>query len=328
MKDLVESFPQQLRDALQIGREAEMKPADSEIRHVVIAGMGGSGIGARYVSALVSDSCAAPISVISDYNIPAWVDHHTLGIASSYSGNTEETLAAFLKMREAGSKPVVVSSGGRLLDMAQSERIDHIALPSGWPAPRACLGLSLINLLYVLHYQDLIPPDFIGQTEKAIALLEEEQPDIKQRASQLAGFLDSQLPVLYTTPELEPVAVRFRQQLAENSKILAWHHVVPEMNHNEIVGWHQEYPRAGVIFLRHRQAHARNQIRMDFVKEITARYAASTIELQAKGDSLLEKMLYLTHFADWTSVYLADQHGVDVMSIKAIDYLKAILAKS
>lgn len=328
MKDLVASFPQQLREALDIGREADLHSSDAEIRHVVIAGMGGSGIGARYVAALAAGICAAPITVLSDYDIPAWVDHHTLGIASSYSGNTEETLSAFTKMREAGAKPVVVSSGGSLLETARREGLDHIALPPGRPAPRACLGYSLINLLFVLHHQGLIPPDFIAQTEAAISLLEREQGDIQQRAGQLASFLSKRLPVLYTTPELEPVAVRFRQQLAENAKMLAWHHVIPEMNHNEIVGWHQDYPEVGVLFLRHRGAHPRNQIRLDFVREITSRYAASTIELHAKGDSLLEKVLYLTHFADWTSVYLADERGVDVMSIKAIDYLKAVLAKS
>lgn len=328
MNDLVASFPDQLRDALTIAGKTTFQTPPAEFRNVLIAGMGGSGIGAMYARALVQATCAAPVTVVNDYQIPVWADHHTLGIVSSYSGNTEETIAAFLQMRESGLRPVVITSGGALLEHARSEHLDHIQLPGGWPAPRACLGFSLVSILTVLNRHSLIAADFSAKTEAAAALLEAEQEDIQQRASHLAGFLAGKMPVLYSTPELEPVAVRFRQQLAENSKILSWHHAIPEMNHNEIVGWHQTYPDTAAIFLSHRDMHPRNRMRMDFVKEITGRYASATIEIRSKGASLLERALYLTHLADWCSVYLAEIRGVDVMAIQSIDALKSFLAKT
>lgn len=328
MKDLVASFPNQLREALDIAGEATMQPPAAEIRNVLIAGMGGSGIGAVYARSLVQNSCPAPVTVVNDYNIPACADHHTLGIVSSYSGNTEETIAAFHRMLEAGIRPVVISSGGALLESARQESLNHIQLPGGWPAPRACLGYSLVSILSVLNSYNLIESAFADQVRDSADLLDASQDDIRQRAGQLAGFLMNKVPILYTSPELEPVAVRFRQQLAENSKVLAWHHVIPEMNHNEIVGWHQRFPESAVLFLSHRDMHPRTRMRMDFIREITGRYAGATIELKAKGDSLLSHMIYLTHLADWCSVFLAEQRNVDVMAIKSIDALKDFLAKN
>ena len=326
MKNLVASFPQQLSEALDIAGQATFRTPEAEFRNVLIAGMGGSGIGATYVRTLVQENCAAPVTVVNDYDIPAWADHHTLAIVSSYSGNTEETIAAFHRMQEAGTRPVVISSGGTLLEAAQQMDLDHIVLPGGWPAPRACLGYSLVSLLTVLNRHSLIPADFSSWVQRAVILLNKDQDDIRQRAGQLAGFLAERMPVLYSSPELEPVAIRFRQQLAENSKILSWHHAIPEMNHNEIVGWHQAYPEAAAVFLSQRGMHPRNRMRMDFVKEITGRYAGATIEIQARGESLLERMIYLTHLADWCSVSLAELRGVDVMAIKSIDALKSFLA--
>ena len=183
----------------------------------------------------------------------------------------------------------------------------------------------MIAQLYALHHLGLIDAGFETDLKQSIALLRTDQEEIKERAMQVARLMKGRMPIIYTTPEMEAIAVRFRQQINENAKLLCWHHVVPEMNHNELVGWYQQYPEILVLFLRSKSAHPRNQVRMDFVKEIANHYSSGVIELVTKGNSAIERSIYLVHLLDWVSVYLAELRGVDVMSIKVIDTLKAML---
>ncbi len=328
MKQLVESFPEQLEEGMEIGKAAKFKNSGSGVKNVLIVGMGGSGIGANFTATFASKHSSVPFFILKDYQIPNWVDEHTLGIASSYSGNTEETLSAFEEMLNKKAEVVCISSGGKLLQAALENNLNLIKLPEGKPAPRACLGYSLTAQLYGLHHCGLINNDFEQQLLASITLLKTDKEEIKEKAMQVAGLLTSKLPVIYSTAEMEAIAVRFRQQLNENSKLLCWHHVIPEMNHNELVGWYQQYPNILVILIRTKSDHPRNKQRIDFVKEVANHYSSGTIEIMAKGDSYLERSIYLNHLFDWVSVYLAEKRGVDVMSIKVIDTLKQMLKDS
>lgn len=327
MDQLVQRFPAQLVEALEIGRNAKITPSKEPIHKVYVAGLGGSGIGANFVGEFVRAECPVPYLVGKGYHVPNYIDKNTLAIASSYSGNTEETLQSFEQLLAKGAKIVVIASGGKLIAKAEELGLDYIKVPDNWPSPRACLGYSLVQQLFVLHKLDLISDKLIANVEASAKQLAEGQEAIQERAKHIAQMLNGKMPVIYTTDRMEAVAVRFRQQLNENAKILCWHHVVPEMNHNELVGWRDEYNNLSVIYFRNKDDYQRNAVRIDINKEIISNYTSSIIEIYSKGESLVERALYFVHLGDWISVYLADLRGMDAVEIKVIDYLKGELSK-
>ncbi len=327
MDQLVQRFPTQLREAIQIGQSVQIQPHDHPIHHVLVAGMGGSGIGANFVAALIRNECRIPYLISKGYVAPAYLGENTLAIASSYSGNTEETLQVFRQMTRSGAKVVVIASGGQLIEEALDRGYDYIQVPAGWPSPRACLGYSLTQQLFVLRKLGLISEKITKQLENVATLLEDEEAAIKAEAMSIAKFLLEKIPVIYTTTRMEAVAVRWRQQFNENAKVLSWHHVIPEMNHNELVGWRQENNQLAVLYLRNHNDLPRNQTRIQINKEIIGGYTQSIRDVYSKGDNLVERALYLVHLGDWVSVYLAKLKDIDPVEIKVIDYLKIELSK-
>jgi len=211
--------------------------------------------------------------------------------------------------------------------MAKENNLDFIQLPDNWPSPRACLGFSLTQQLFILYKLGIIKNTAMEQVKAAAELLTTELPDIQQKAKMIAQFLNGKTPIIYTTDRMEAVAVRFRQQINENAKMLCWHHVIPEMNHNELVGWRTENQDLAVVFFRNKDDFPRNAVRMDINKDIINNYTSSIIEVYSKGASLIEKSLYFVHLGDWVSVYLAELRGVDPVEIKVIDFLKSELGK-
>lgn len=327
MKDMIARFPVQLVEAMEIGRNAKITSAQNPIHKIYAAGLGGSGIGATFVSEFVREECPVPYTVGKGYHIPAYIDKNTLAIVSSYSGNTEETLNAFEQMLKTGAKIVVISSGGKLIAKAKELNLDYIQLPDNWTSPRACLGYSLVQQLFILRKLDLIGDTILHQVEAAAKLLVDETEYIQHNAKNIAQSFMGKVPVIYTTDRMEAVAIRFRQQVNENAKSLCWHHVVPEMNHNELVGWRTENEDLAVIYFRNEDDYQRNAVRIDINKEIISNYTPYISEYYSKGNSLVERSLYFVHLGDWASVYLADLRGVDPVEIKVIDYLKSELGK-
>lgn len=327
MDQLIKKFPAQLKEALEIGEAATIISHPNDIRNIIMAGMGGSGIGGAFVADIISGECKCPFNVVSGYILPAYINANTLIIISSYSGNTEETLSALQQALKTEAKIVCVASGGKIIDLARDAGLDYIILPSGWPSPRACLGFSLVQQLYILFKLGLISKSSIEQIRTAVDLLIFEQDDIIQKASKIAELLHKKMPVIYTTDRAESIGIRWRQQINENSKMLCWHHVLPEMNHNELVGWKSKHEDIAVIFLRNRDDLKRNQIRMDITKQIVGQYASTVIEIYSKGQSLTEKLMYLVHLGDWVSWHLAQLNNVDASEIMVIDQLKKELDK-
>ena len=326
MKTLVQSFPDQLREAIQIGEKAVMHPAAAEIRNVAITGLGGSGIGGTIVSEIVATECSVPIMVNKDYFLPSFINEHTLVVVCSYSGNTEETIQAFESALKAKAKIVCVTSGGRVADMAKQHSCDVILIPGGMP-PRACLGYSLTQLFFILHQANLIGDAFPEQLRKSIGLLTAEESNIKAEARKVAESLHQKIPVIYAVDGYNGVATRFRQQINENSKMLCWHHILPEMNHNELVGWAGKQDECAVVILRNQSDYSRTQARIEISKEVFSKYAASVTEIWSKGNSQLERSIYLVHLTDWISCYLADRKGIDAVEVNIINHLKGSLAK-
>jgi glucose/mannose-6-phosphate isomerase len=326
MKQYVEDFTKHLAEAIKIGNEASFSIPAKTYQNILICGLGGSGIGGTIIAQLLSPILNIPVLVNKDYQIPDFVNQNTLVIASSYSGNTEETLEMLQQAEEKDAEIAVVSSGGKLIEISKQKKYNYIKIPEGFP-PRAAFGLSFPQLFYVLHKYGIIDKSFESEIQKSIELLNTTANKIKEEARLLAEKLVNKIPVIYSAAPFEGVSVRFRQQLNENSKMLCWHHALPEMNHNELVGWAGGNENLAVVFFRNDNDYYRTQKRIEINKEIIAKKTPHIYEIYSKGSSNLERTLYMVHFGDWVSVYLAELKGIDAVEVNVITYLKGELAK-
>ncbi len=326
MDELIDGFTAQLERAIEIGEKAKLTKPLLAIHNVLITGLGGSGIGGTIVSELNRSNLKVPVAVNKNYSIPGFVNDNTLVVVSSYSGNTEETLNALKEAFNKEAKIVCITSGGKVMEFAQNNGLDYITIDGGMP-PRACFGYSFVQLNYILAGLGLINNDFKKDLKKSIQLLESEKSNIQNTAKEIAERIQNKIPIIYCDAGIEGVAIRFRQQINENSKMLCWHHVIPEMNHNELVGWRGSYEDHAVIFLRNENDYSRNKKRMDFTKGVAKYCSADAIEIQSKGKSGMEKALYLIHLTDWISYYLSEHRKVDAIEVEVISKLKNELSK-
>jgi glucose/mannose-6-phosphate isomerase len=326
MNDYINDFTNHLRQAIEIANSTNLTPCTKEIRNVLICGLGGSGIGGTIVSDIISPKVNIPIAATKDYSIPNFVNEHTLVIANSYSGNTEETLYALEKCQSRGAEIAVITSGGKLKTTAEENNYNKIIIPGNQP-PRAMFGYAFTELFFMLNHYGIIDNSFKEGFNKAIILLDVEKADIQKKAMDLAKKMHKQTPVIYVANGFEGVAVRFRQQINENSKMLCWHNVIPEMNHNELLGWRTNIDDLAVVYFRNKCDYNRNQIRMDINKKVISKFTSNITEIWSKGDSLIENSLYHISVGDWTSWYLSEMNNVDAIEIDVIDFLKGELAK-
>ncbi len=326
MKDLIAGFSNQLRHALEIGEAAELQKSHKNIQNVLITGLGGSGIGGTIVSELTAKECLVPITTNKGYDVPNFINENTLVICSSFSGNTEETIEAFEKAKAKNAEIACVSSGGKLLELAKEHQLNYIQLPEA-ESPRAMMGYSITQLLYFLHYYGLIGTSFKADLSNAAALIDECQTQIQADAEEMTNHFEGKIPVIYACDGFEGMSVRFRQQLNENAKMLAWHNIIPEMNHNELVGWRTKNESLAVVFFRNENDYLRNQKRIDINKEVVSKYTSSVMEFWSKGESMIEKTFYLVNVCDHVSYNLSQRNGVVVEEIDVINHLKGELAK-
>ena len=326
MKTLVSQFTNQLSDALKIGHSAVLNQSKKEIKNIVITGLGGSGIGGKIATQLRSKQLRVPVVINNDYTLPQFVSENTLIIVSSFSGNTEETLEALTIAQAKNAEIACITSGGKLADIANQMGYNLIVLPDAF-SPRAMLTYSVVQQLFLFHHYGLIDDSFIKEVENTVEMLNAEEDQIKDLAHQASLTLHTRTTIAYAESSLEGVITRFRQQINENAKCLGWEHVIPEMNHNELVGWAGGKEEYAVVFFRSDYEHARSAVRMDITKEIVQKHTKSILEFKAKGESFIAQSFYHILLGDWISVYLAELYKVDAVEVKVIDYLKAELAK-
>lgn len=327
MKKLIQDFTLQLQESLIIGQNYSFKATKKDFTNIILTGLGGSGIGGSIVQNYGADKFSVPFIVNKDYFLPSFVGAGSLVIVSSYSGNTEETIAAMNQAIKAKATVVCITSGGKVAEIARKKNIDCILMPAGMP-PRSCIGYSMVQVLYTLQHFGYLKDNFEKDIKASIKLLQEDEKSIRQQAKNVAQKLFGKMPILYAAAAFEGTAVRFRQQLNENSKMLCWHHVIPEMNHNELVGWRDKDPSYAVVLLRTETDYDRVQLRMEINKKIFKKYTPNIIEIYAKGKSYWEKVFYFIHLTDWVSVNLAEMRGVDATEVKVIDFLKGSLSKA
>ena len=325
MKDLIADFPQNITEALEIASKASFANPANEIRNIVVCGMGGSGIGGRLVAGWMQDELSVPVISAQDYYAPNFVSQHTLVIASSYSGNTEETLASVLEAKEKGAHIIGVCSGGKIKDICDENGYDVVVVPGGNP-PRSALAYSAIQLLNIFAQLGLTSVQGLADIKAGQELIVSSEAEVHQLGKEVAQFLHGNVGIIYGTTEYEPVLVRARQQFNENSKSLCWHHAIPEMNHNELVGWGGGDSRFATLFID-TDMNARNRKRMEITRDVISGKSSGQVHtLVAKGNSRIERSIYFINVLDWASWYLSELNGADAIEIEVIDYLKGSLA--
>lgn len=323
----ITEFPNHLTLALNDAKKIAFSNEYPAISNVVFAGLGGSGFLGNFASDITKKDIRVPIISVKDYSLPEFVDESTLVILVSYSGNTEEVISCLHEALARGIKPIAVSSGGKLRELAKQYHLDFVEMPQGFP-PRASLGYGAVNVLSVLQKLDLISLDAEEEFSAVAEFLSANQESINTNAKNAAQRLKNKLVITHHENAIDSVGLRLQQQIDENSKSLCYRNAIPELNHNEIVGWRQKQHDLGVIYLRHSFEHKQNQHRFDFTKDVVINYAKEIIEIFAEGETFIQQYFYLIHWSDFLSYHLGVEHGVDTIEVNVIDKLKNYLSNS
>ncbi|MFW6125762.1 MAG: bifunctional phosphoglucose/phosphomannose isomerase [Chloroflexota bacterium] len=311
-------------------------PADySTVDKVVVLGMGGSAIGGDLLRCLALEQSTIPVAVHRDYDLPPWVDERTLVIASSYSGNTEETVSSFSAALSTPARKLVVTTGGRLKALAEEARVPVLHLDTAME-PRTAFGYSFFSLLGFAQKLGIVSLDR-GEVEETLRIAEEGSatmgrhvPAERNTAKQLATRLGDRLIVVYGAGVLSPVAFRWKTQFNENSKESAFAETLPELNHNSVVGYNLPPWLAGrtsVVMLRSSLLNPRILKRYDVTAELLTNAGFACEFVDARGRSSLAHMVSTVHVGDYASYYLALLNSVDPSPVAVIDRLKRRLAE-
>lgn len=326
MRRLITDFPKQLESAWDIVSNTPLDFSGFTPRNAVVLGMGGSGISGAIASRMLAGFAPMPIAANCDYRLPAYVGPETLVIACSYSGATEETLAALEQAVERGARIAAITSGGALAERAVAAGWPVVAIPGGEP-PRSQFGFAFTGVVHVLHAAGAVPEELYRDFARAGKALGEAQEDVVDRATQVADVVEGRRIWLYADAAQEGLITRWRQQLNENSKLLVSHHVFPEMNHNELVGWESGGEDDVAVLVQCPEDHPRTRVRMDVCTGVFQDQGADVVVIEPSGETELLRFFDLVHLGDWLSLILAERAGVDPVDIRNIELLKGELAK-
>ena len=335
MRTVIRDLPRQCRVAWREAQALDLPPDYRDVDRMVIVGMGGLVIAGDLLRSLAALESTIPIIVHRDYDLPLRVDDRTLLIAMSYTGDTEETVSAFETGLGTGAKKLAITTGGRLLALAQANGVPAFVFDYK-SMPRGALGYGLMPLLAIASKVGIVG-DKAEDVEEAVILMEHMAGRIGENVRQaynpakhLAERLDGRLPVVYSAGILAGVARRWKTQLNENSKVWCFWEEMPEANHNAIVGY--ELPRevatrAFVIFLRGPALHPRIRLRYEFTRRLLDEVGVASDVVDAEGRSPLAQIMSTIFFGDYVSLYVAIQAGVDPSPTAPIADLKRWLAK-
>jgi glucose/mannose-6-phosphate isomerase len=321
----------QCREGYEAGRAVRELPDASSVTAVAVCGMGGSGVAGDFLGALYRDRLTVPLEVVKGPELPAFCGREALVLCSSYSGGTQETLRCFEEASERGCRLVAVTSGGELADRSRDRGVPVVSLPGGAPGPRAALGFLLLGALGALESMGLVPAATGDLKESATvldALAKELGPGAPDnRAKDLAAWIDDRVPVVWGADGIGSVAAtRWKTELNENAKIPAFAASLPELDHNEVVGWSEGAGKGFVVIaLRHDGEHPEVAKRFPASLEIAESSGAEVREVTAAGQSALARLLSLVVIGGSTSVYLGVLRGFDPTPVEAIVRLKAVL---
>ena len=330
MLEDVLAIPEHLRDALWKVESANLEPWDSP-GGMVVAGMGGSAIGGELARAALGDTASRPIISARAYGLPAWTTPDTTVLCASYSGDTEETLAAYEAAGALGARRVVVTTGGELGKQAHADKVPVVPVAGGF-TPRAAVAYMFVAALEVAAVCGAGPrmnSEIDVAAEHLEACVVEWGPDSASDslAKRIAMSLAGSVPVVVGAGITEPIAYRWKSQINENAKMPAFSHELPELNHNEICGW-DGAPGVGnfsAVFLEDADLHPRVRDRIALTERLIGDHAHSTIRVGTVGRTGVERVMSLVLLGDLVSLYLAVLRGVDPTPVDAIDRLKSEL---
>ncbi len=335
MRGKIRGFSEQVEEAVAIGKKFKPSTNRKNITNIVLAGMGGSAIGGDLLRTYLSKQLRVPFVVNRHYTLPSFVDRSSLVIISSYSGDTEETLEAYKQAVEQKARVLCITSGGEVAKRAKELKHQTIIIPGGLQ-PRAALGYSFFPLLFALGKMGFVETDENEVTETITVLktLSGESVDMTDRnlPYSIAKRLHGKPVVVWSSTNLlEAVSVRWRGQINENAKHLAYRGLFPELSHNEIVGWQnpaEVLKKFVIILLKDRDDHTRVVQRLAITKEVLKNTPDAFIEVPSRGEGRLARMFSAIHLGDWVSYYLAMLNVVDPTPVDRINYLKNELERA
>jgi glucose/mannose-6-phosphate isomerase len=330
MLGLVASLGAQIREGFATAGSTPALPSAEGLRSVAVCGMGGSGVAGDVLRSLYAGRLHLPIAVVKGYELPEFCGRDTLVFAMSFSGNTEETLAAYGEAVSRGCRVVAVSAGGELAALAEADDVVRVPLPANVPVPRAALGYLATAPLGVLHAMGLVPrgPEDVAEAAELLdglaAELEPNVPEARNEAKEVAGWLRDRIPVIWGSEGVAAApAWRWKTQINENAKVPAWAAVLPELDHNEIEGWSAEagFPYA-LIVLRHESEHPRIAARVEATLQSITAAGLDARKVWARGSQPMEELFSLIMLGDFASTYLGLLRGVDPTPIPVLSSLK------
>jgi glucose/mannose-6-phosphate isomerase len=325
MLDDILAIPEHLRDALWRVESARLEPA--EAAGVMVCGMGGSAIGGDLAVAALGDRLTRPLLTVRGYELPSWTTPEWTVLFSSYSGDTEETLACFSAAEALVARRIVASTGGTLVAEAREAGVPVVGLPGLLPAPRTAVAYMLVCACEVAALAG-IAPRVHTEIDAAAAFLSERSEDLRTRAAEIAKRLEGTVIVVTGADLTAPVARRWKTQINENAKLPAFFSGLPEADHNEICGWAAPSgTELSTVLLEDRDQHPRERRRFELTAEAIAAEGAATLRIETEGETRVARLLWATMLGDLVSLELAKAHGVDPLPVEAIDKLKSALGR-
>jgi glucose/mannose-6-phosphate isomerase len=323
MLDAVKAIPDHLRDALW--RIESARAQTMEAPAAFVSGMGGSAIGGDLAVAALADRLTKPVFTVRGYELPSWAPAGSAVLCSSYSGNTEETLAGYAAAEALGAQRLVASTGGELADSARRDGVPVIGLPAGLQ-PRAAVGY-MFCVAAELAALALAGPRINTEIDAAASYLGESFTAAEERARELAARIGDAIPVITGSDLTAPVAYRWKTQANENAKLPAFSSVLPEADHNELEGWSGAERRFAAIFLEDRDQHPRERRRFELTAKAIEPHAAAVVRLETEGETRTERVLHTVMLGDLVSLELAKARGVDPMPVEGIERFKSELGR-
>lgn len=328
-----EALPEQVASAVASASDVDGLPDPSNITNVLVLGMGGSGVAGDFLTVTAGPFMPLPVVVIKGFQPPSYVNENTLVFAVSFSGDTAETLHAASLAEEAGAPIICVTSGGQLAEFAAAWGAPLVEVDGSIPMPRAALGAMAIPPLVVLENMGFFPgaSQWIALAVEQMRRRRDELTGASGGAAELARHLDRRVPIIYGGGGIgETAARRWKTQINENAKTPAFSAAVPEMCHNEIVGWGQQGDVTRQVFsmvhLRHDGEHPTTMQAFEVLRDLLDEVVADIHQVEAQGEGPVAQLLDLIYYGDFVSLFMADQVGLDPGPIPVIGELKSRLA--
>lgn len=323
MLEDVLAIPEHLRDALWRVESARLQDEGAE--GLMVCGMGGSAIGGDLAAAVLGDRLTRPLLTVRGYEIPSWVTPDWIVLFSSYSGDTEETLACFAAAEALGARRIVASTGGALVADAREAGVPVIGLPGLLPAPRTAVAYMLVCATEVAALAG-VAPRIHTEIDAAAGFLAAEIAELQALAAEVAGRIGAAAPVVVGADLTAPVARRWKTQVNENAEAQAFFSELPEADHNEICAWSGDGFAA--VLLEDSDQHPRERRRFELTAESIAAAGAEAIRIETRGETRVARLLWATMLGDLVSLELAEARGIDPLPVKAIDKLKSALGRA